>query len=163
MAGFRWTLQTILLAVALVVAVIGLGLALYFVEDPATRVGSGLLFLAAIIWMAGRLRVVEIVLDSVRVEPAEERRRHRNLRATVDLLIDDVRRLNGLAIDANRGFRDRDAAMKEMESIETHMIDVIKQIRAKAGLTDQELADRRVAEQKALEESPVKPGGSTPE
>jgi hypothetical protein len=163
MAGFRWTLQTILLAIALAVAVIGLGLALYFVDDPATRVGAGLLFLAVIIWVAGRLRVVEMVLDSVRIDSVEERRKHRNLRATVDLLIGDVRRLNGLAIDANRGFRDREAAMKEMESIETHMIDVIKQIRAKAGLTDQELAERRVAEQKALEGSPVEPGGSTVE
>ena len=160
MAGFRWTIQTIVLAIALAVAVIGLGLALYFVEDPATRVGAGLLFLAAIIWAAGRLRVVELVLESVRIDPVEERRKHRNLRATVDLLISDVRRLNGLAIDATRGFRDRATAMKEMESIETHMIDVIKQIRAKAGLTDQELAERRMAEQKALEESPVEPGGS---
>ena len=162
MAAFRWTIQTIVLAFALAVAVIGFGLALYFVQDPASRVGAGLLFLAAIIWAAGRLRVVEIVLESVRIEPVEERRKHRNLRATVDLLIDDVRRLNGLAIDANRGFRDRDEAMKEMESIESHMIDMIKQIRAKAGLTDQELAERRTQEQKALEESPGEPGGSAP-
>ncbi len=162
MAAFRWTIQTIVLAIALAVAVIGFGLALYFVQDPASRVGAGLLFLAAIIWAAGRLRVVEIVLESVRIEPVEERRKHRNLRATVDLLIDDVRRLNGLAIDANRGFRDRDEAMKEMESIESHMIDMIRQIRAKAGLTDQELAERRTQEQKALEESPGEPGGSAP-
>jgi hypothetical protein len=162
MAGFRWTIQTIVLAIALAVAVVGLVLALYFVEEPVSRVGAGLLFLAAIIWAAGRLRVVEIVLESVRIDPVEERRKHRNLRATVDLLINDVRRLNGLAIDATRGFRDRDAATKEMESIETHMIDVIKQIRAKAGLTDQELAERRMAEQKALEETPIKPGGSAP-
>jgi hypothetical protein len=160
MANFRWTIQTIILAIALAVAVIGFGLSLYFVDDPATRVGAGLLFLAAIIWAAGRLRVVEIVLESVRIEPVKERRRHRNLRTTVDLLIDDVRRLNGLSIDAARGFRDRDAAAKEMESIETHMIDVIKQIRAIAGRTDQELAERRMAEQKALEENPVEPGGS---
>jgi len=104
--------------------------------------------------------VVEMVLESVRIEPAEERRRHRNLRGTVDLLIADVRRLNGLAIDATRGFRDRGAAMKEMETIEAHMVDVIKQIRAKAGLTDQELADRLIQERKALEETPVEPGGS---
>jgi hypothetical protein len=162
MAAFRWTIQTIVLAIALAVAVIGFGLALYFVQDPASRVGAGLLFLAAIIWAAGRLRVVEIVLESVRIEPVEERRKHRNLRATVDLLIDDVRRLNGLAIDANRGFRDRDEAMKEMESIESHMIDMIRQIRAKVGLTDQELAERRTQEQKALEESPGEPGGSAP-
>ena len=162
MAGFRWTIQTIVLAIALAVAVIGFGLALFFVQDPASRVGAGLLFLAAIIWAAGRLRVVEIVLESVRIEPVEERRKHRNLRASVDLLIDDIRRLHGLAIDANRGFRDRDAAVKEMESIESHMIDVLKQIRAKVGLTDQELAERRMQEQKALEENPVEPGGSAP-
>jgi hypothetical protein len=160
MAGFRWTIQTIVLAIVLTMAVLGLGLALYFVQDPTSRVGAGLLFLAAIIWAAGRLRVVEIVFETVRIDPVEERRKHRNLRANVDLLIDDVRRLNGLGIDANRGFRDRDAAMKEMESIETHMIDVIKQIRAKAGLTDQELAERLMVEQKALEENPVEPGGS---
>lgn len=162
MAGFRWTIQTIVLAIVLAVAVFGLGLALYFVQDPMSRVGAGLLFLAAIIWAAGRLRVVEIVLETVRIDPVEERRRHRNLRATVDLLIDDVRRLNGLAIDAKRGFRDRAAAVKEMESIEGHMVDVIKQIRAKAGLTDQELAERRMAEQQALEETSVEPGGSAP-
>jgi hypothetical protein len=163
MAGFRWTIQTIVLAIALVIAVVGLVLALYFVEDLVTRVGAGLLFLAAIIWAAGRLRVVEIILESVRIKPVEDRRKHRNLRASVDLLIGAVRRLNGLAIDANRGFRDPDAAMKEMESIETHMIDVIKQIRAKVGLTDQQLAERRMAEQKVLEENPVEPGGSAPE
>ena len=161
MAAFRWTIQTIVLAIALAVAIIGFGLVLYFVQDPASRVGAGLLFLAAIIWAAGRLRVVEIVLETVRIDPVEERRKHRNLRATVDLLIDDVRRLNGLAIDANRGFRDRDAAMKEMESIESHMIDLIKQIRAKAGLTDQEVAERRMQEPKTLED-PGEPGGSAP-
>ena len=74
MASFRWTFQTILFAVGLAVAVIGLGLTLYFVDDRATRVGAGLLFLAAIIWAAGRLRVVEMVLESVRIEPVEERR-----------------------------------------------------------------------------------------
>lgn len=160
MASFRWTFQTILFSVGLAIAVIGLGLTLYYVEDPATRVGAGLLFLAAIIWAAGRLRVVEMVLESVRIEPAEERRRHRNLRSTVDLLIADVRRLNGLAIDATRGFRDSGAAIKEMETIENHMVDVIKQIRAKAGLTDQQLADRLIQEKKALEETPVEPGSS---
>ncbi len=160
MAAFRWTIQTIVLAIALAVAVVGFGLALYFVQDPASRLGAGLLFLAAIIWAAGRLRVVEFVLEMVHIAPVEERRKHHNLRATVDLLIDDVRRLNGLAIDANRGFRDRDAAMKEMESIESHMMDLIKQVRAKAGLTDQELAERRMAEQKALEETPES-GGPT--
>ncbi|HSM18144.1 MAG TPA: hypothetical protein VK845_14260 [Gemmatimonadales bacterium] len=160
MASCRWTFQTILFSVGLAFAVIGLGLTLYYVEDPATRVGAGLLFLAAIIWAAGRLRVVEMVLESVRIEPAEERRRHRNLRSTVDLLIADVRRLNGLAIDATRGFRDSGAAMKEMETIENHMVDVIKQIRAKAGLTDQQLADRLIQEKKALEETPVEPESS---
>ncbi len=159
MASFRWTFQTILFTVGLAVAVVGLALTLYFVDDRATRVGAGLLFLAAIIWAAGRLRVVEMVLDSVAIEPVDDRRRHRNLRATVDLLITDVRRLNGLAMDASRGFRDQAAAMKEMEGLEAHMIDVIKQIRAKAGLTDQQLAERGAQEQKAMESAPVEPGG----
>ncbi|MHC4181395.1 MAG: hypothetical protein ACYSWU_28180 [Planctomycetota bacterium] len=108
-----------------------------------------------------KLGAENVVLETVRIEPVEERRKHRNLRVAVDLLIDDVRRLKGLAIDARRGFRDRDATAKEMKSIETHMIDVIKQIRAKVGLTDQELAERRMAEQNAPEESPLEPGGPT--
>ncbi len=153
MARFVWNFQTILLSSGLAVAIAGLGAVLYFVESPAVRVGAGLLFLAVIIWASGRLRVVETVLETVSIEPAEDRRRHRTMRATVDRLIDLVRRMNGLALDVGRGFRERNSALTEMDALENKMVALIKDIRGMAGLTDQQLSEQKTKKPEPAKET----------
>jgi hypothetical protein len=98
--------------------------------DPTRRLGLGLLLLAVAIFAAERLRVVELLAASMRGRSGEERRRHWKLRATFDRLLGEVRRLSGLAMDTERGFRDRDRALQEMDGIEQRLAGLIKEIRA---------------------------------
>ena len=57
----------------------------------------------------------------------------RELRSHVVLLLEHVRRLNWVAVDAERGFRDRDEAMREMDAIESEIRDMISDVRKAAG------------------------------
>lgn len=115
----------------LVAAAVGEGCTLYFVDDPFTRLSLGLLLLVPIVWSAARVGVVDLVAQSP-VERAQ-RRRFTALRSQVQQLLDEIRRLNWLAVDAERGFRSSDTARREMDAIETRLTDLIRQIRATAG------------------------------
>ena len=57
----------------------------------------------------------------------------RELRFQVVLLLEQVRRLNWIAVDAERGFRNRDEAMCEMDAIENQIRGIITDVRAAAG------------------------------
>ncbi len=65
-------------------------------------------------------------------------RRYPRLRARVDLLLVEVRRLNGIAVDGHRGFRDPKEAVAEMDAIEERMRDLISEIRREAGVVSDE-------------------------
>ena len=45
----------------------------------------------------------------------------------------EIRRLNWLAVDEDRGFRSRDEVMAEMDAIETRLRDLITEVRRAAG------------------------------
>ncbi len=115
----------------LIAALVGEGVVLYFVESPATRLSLGLLLLAPIVWTSSRIGLLELITHS-----AAERvykRRFIRLRAQVQQLLDEIRRLNWMAVDAARGFRDRDNALQEMDIIETRLKELVQQIRRTAG------------------------------
>ena len=57
----------------------------------------------------------------------------RDLRSQVVVLLEHVRRLNWIAVDAERGFRDRDDAMREMDEIEAEIRGMISEVREAAG------------------------------
>ncbi len=114
--------------IVLVIAILGESATLYFGTDPTVRLGVGLLLLALIIWLSGRLGVVEFILRSL-----SGRRRFFRLRRTVQSLIAEVRRLNWIAVDVERVYRSRDAAAKEMDASEQRLLDLVREIRTTAG------------------------------
>lgn len=123
----RPTLEAAILFIALA-AVVAVLLA---VEEPMARLALGLLLLAPIVWASARLGVVELVTQS----PAERvhKRRFVRLRSQVQQLLDEIRRLNWMAVDAERGFRSREKALREMDRIEERLKDLIAEIRTTAG------------------------------
>lgn len=127
MASRRATLE----ALILVAALIANGAVLYFGTDPAARLSLGLLLLALVVWAASKLGVVDLVTQL----PAERvhKRRFTRLRSQVQQLLDEIRRLNWMAVDAERGFRSRETALGEMDRIEGRLKDLIEEIRSTAG------------------------------
>ncbi len=116
---------------------------LYFAEEPAARLSLGLLLLAPIVWSSARLGVVELVTQS----PADKvhKRRFVQLRSQVGQLLDEIRRLNWMAVDAERGFRSREAALQEMDRIEGRLKELIEEIRVTAGQMSAEQGEAAVA------------------
>ncbi len=115
----------------LIGALVGQAFVLYFIESPVTRLSFGLLLLAPIVWTSSRIGLLELITHT-----AAERvykRRFIRLRAQVQQLLDEIRRLNWMAVDAARGFRDRDNALQEMDIIETRLTELVQQIRRTAG------------------------------
>ncbi len=123
--------RTTLELVVLLAAIAGEALVLYFVVDPLLRLIVGLLLMAIIVWESARLGVADILSQS----PAEtiHRRRFGLLRAQVHQLLAEIRRLNWIAVDVERGFRTRDRALREMDSIEERLQSLIAEIRSTAG------------------------------
>ncbi|UCC48045.1 MAG: hypothetical protein JSV41_11275 [Gemmatimonadota bacterium] len=123
----RPTLEGVIL-IAAVVAEVAVLLA---VEDRMARVSLGLLLLAPIVWASARVGVLELVTQS----PAERvhKRRFVRLRSQVQQLLDEIRRLNWMAVDAERGFRSREKALQEMDRIEERLKELIADIRSTAG------------------------------
>ncbi len=66
------------------------------------------------------------------------RRRYRKLRAQVELLLAEVRRLNWMAVDRDSGVRDRKEAVAEMDAIEERLRDLVSEIRRQAGVASDE-------------------------
>ena len=86
---------------------------LYFPVNPAQRVVVGLLLVPVMLWTGIQLEAMAMVTSQDRW--ASRGRVFRELRSQVVLLLEQVRRLNWIAVDAQRGFRDQDGAMREMD------------------------------------------------
>ncbi len=103
---------------------------LYFVDDAMVRAVVGVLLILPIVWIVARTGTVQMIPEF----PDSDKKRHfKGLRAQVVQLLDEIRRLNGMAVDAERGFRDSDEAMREMDRIESRLKDIISKIRNTAG------------------------------
>ncbi len=125
--SFRALLDSILL----VAAVIGESAVLYFLDDPTWRLALGLLALAFVVWSAARVGVTDFLSRS----PVDHvyQRRFVHLRSQVQTLLDEIRRMNWMAVDAERGFRDREEALREMDAITRRLKEMIEDIRRTAG------------------------------
>jgi len=130
------SIRTTLERITLLAAVTGEALVLYFGTDPLLRLIVGLLLLALIVWASARVGLVEILGQS----PPEtiHKRRFGLLRAQVQQLLAEIRRLNWIAVDVERGFRTRDRALHEMDTIEERLRGLIAEIRSTAGQTSNE-------------------------
>lgn len=103
---------------------------LYFPTDGTVRLWVGLLLIVPIAWIVARTGVVEMIAE---FPDAVKKRRFTGLRKHVVQLLDEIRRLNWMAVDAERGFRNREEAMREMDAIEARLGGIISEIRQAAG------------------------------
>ena len=103
---------------------------LYFVENPGQRLALGMALLLPIVWMIARTRVVEAISE---LPIVIRRRQYSEMRKHVVLFMDEVRRLNWMAVDADRGFRSQDEATNEMDAIEKRLQSLVGEIRQTAG------------------------------
>ena len=79
--------------------------------------------------------LVQLIRETVTSQP---RRRFHRLRSQTVQLLAEIRRLNGIAEDEKRGFRDQRTAELEMEAIETRMRELLTGVREAAGVTSPE-------------------------
>jgi hypothetical protein len=107
------------------------GVVLYYVADPAVRLATGLLLLAPIVWLSSRLGLADLISQSPSARI--HKRRFTRLRGQVQQLLDEIRRLNWMAVDVERGFRSREKALQEMDVIEVRLRELIQEIRTTAG------------------------------
>ena len=104
---------------------------LYFMDDRTVRLYVGLALFLVIAWMFASTPVAEMLGDlPEQIRP----RRYPKMRAQVVLLLAEVRRLHWLAVDGDRGFRNREEAVAEMDAIEERMRDLVSEIRREAGV-----------------------------
>ncbi|MEE8519715.1 MAG: hypothetical protein V3S83_00035 [Gemmatimonadota bacterium] len=117
--------------IILVAALIANALVLVYLDDWVARLALGLFLLAPIVWASARLGVVELLMQ-IQTDKVHKRRFTR-LRNQVQQLLDEIRRLNWMAVDAERGFRNREKALTEMDAIEQRLKEIIQHIRTTAG------------------------------
>ena len=122
--------RTFYLAV-LILSVLLDAVVLYYPVDPAPRLIIGLLLVPIILWAGIRLEVDGMLATQSRW--ASRGRVFRELRSQVVLLLEQVRRLNWIAVDAERGFRNQDDATREMDEIENEIREIITDVRRAAG------------------------------
>ena len=123
-------LRTFYIAV-LILSVLLDAVVLYFPVDPAPRLVIGLLLVPVMLWAAIRLEIDGILVTQNRW--AYRGRVFRELRSQVVMLLEQVRRLNWIAVDAERGFRNQDEATREMDEIEGEIRQIITDVRRVAG------------------------------
>lgn len=136
----RPTLEVVVLVAALLAEIA----VLWFVREPAVRLSLGILLLAPIVWSSSRVGVVELVTQA----PSNKvhQRRFVRLRSHVQQLLEEIRRLNWMAVDAERGFRNHETAAREMDRIEGRLKELIEEIRVTAGQMSSEQAEAAVTE-----------------
>lgn len=107
---------------------------LLFVSNRWARLGFGLWLLLVIIVLASQLELGKVL--GLLPKAGQRPRRFALLRATVTLLLAEVRRLNWLVVDLDRGFRNREIVSVEIETSERHLQELLKEVRKNAGKTD---------------------------
>ena len=126
--------KVVLLGV-LSVALLLEGAVLYFMADPTLRLYVGLALFLLIGWMLASSQVAEVIGD---LPGPTRQRRHPKMRAQVKLLLAEVSRLNGMAVDGHRGFREQNEAVAEMDAIEDRMKHLVSEMRREAGVVSDE-------------------------
>ncbi len=137
-----WTRASYL--AVLIAAVLMNAVVLYFPVEATPRLVIGLLLVPIMLWAGIRFEVTGMVANQSRW--TSRGRVFRELRSQVVLLLEHVRRLNWVAVDAERGFRNQNEAMREMDDIENDIRDIITDVRRAAGRPTVEPEAERVRE-----------------
>ena len=116
-------------------AIVLQAVAILSIADNTLRalIGSFLLIVIMLVTIRMARRETPTATESSdlpeRYSPA---RRFLRFRSSLDRFVDDVRLLNRIAVDLERGFRSRDSAENEMRRIESRMTEMVHQFRASA-------------------------------
>jgi hypothetical protein len=137
-----WTRASYL--AVLIAAVLMNAVVLYFPVEATPRLVIGLLLVPIMLWAGIRFEVTAMVANRSRW--TSRGRVFRELRSQVVLLLEHVRRLNWIAVDAERGFRNQDEAMREMDDIESDIRNIITDVRRAAGRPTVEPETERIRE-----------------
>ena len=118
-------------ASVLSVALIGQIGGVYFIEEPTLRTGVFIVLLAPLVLSLMKL----VQLDKIAMEAAMPRapRQFKELRRRTVGMVDEIKRLNWLAVDASNGVRNRDEIEVEMDVIEGRLQEMVGEIRQAAG------------------------------
>lgn len=117
--------------VVLVLAIVAEGFTLYAIASPSLRLSLGIFLLTPIVWAAGRIELVDYIETQVTV--SRPLRRFNRLRTQVVQFLGEVKRLNWLAVDLQRGSTERARLLAEMDAIEERLNGLVSRIREEAG------------------------------
>ena len=107
---------------------------LFFLSNPWPRLALGLLLLLPLVGLASHLGVLfEGPASDLR------NRRFKSLRSSVRELLEEVKRLNWLAVDRDRGFRDRETVLAEIQGCQGRMEELLRKVQETAGHPDEDL------------------------
>ncbi len=134
MAIRRHRVQVFGIAAMMLLGVVGQALVLFFVDDAILRLRIGMFLLAIIAWPLFYAARRFPSGDAIVAE--RPRRRFSRLRRWTGELLREISRLNWTVVDAEHGFRDREAADMEIAAIETRLFEIIEEIKAAAGHPD---------------------------
>jgi hypothetical protein len=118
-------------AVLLISAIFVLVAVVLFVQTPSIRTGLSLALLAPIMWASAHLGLIDRIATGM--GPRPYRRQYTQLRSQVDQMLREVRRLNWLAVDGQRGLRNSETLQRELDTVEERLKDLIASIRTSAG------------------------------
>jgi hypothetical protein len=126
--------KTLNLVLLVVVVLLDAGV-LFFWPLPWVRLIFGLVLLGLVIYLASFLDLAGLVGHRPRAEPG--RPPFSLLRNSTKDHLAEVRRLNWLVVDLDRGFRDPDTVQAAIESSEQNLQGILRRIRSNAGKSDQ--------------------------
>jgi len=127
---FPTTFVAVALAVVLIAAIITQAVVALYVHTPSLRLSFSLGLLVVTVWTSAELGIIERLTNRTS-HPLE--RRFLRLRRETERFLSEVRRMNWLAVDSERGFRDQADAAREMDAIENRMTEAIQRLRQYAG------------------------------
>ncbi len=145
-------------ALLLVIAVVLDAGILFFVQGTWVRLFMGVWLLVPIIVMASYLDVAGMLGDLPTISRRE--RHFPLLRTKVTALLDEVRRLNWLVVDLDRGFRSRNTVEADMEMSEQRLQELLKEIQRAAGQSAEEFDE---GDDTHSEDPPAMPGSEPPQ
>jgi hypothetical protein len=105
---------------------------LYSVSVPVVRLGLGLLPLTPIMWASARLGIVDRFARAL--DERKRVRRYVRFRARVVQMLEEVKRMNWVVVDMERGFCSEEAAKDELEAIQTRLRKLVDGLPDVAGL-----------------------------
>lgn len=118
-------------AVLLIGAIVALVGVVLLVAAPSVRTALALVLLAPIMWASAQLGLIDRISAGMSQRPY--RRQYTQLRAQVDQMLREVRRLNWLAVDGQRSLRNSEAVQQELDAVEERLKTLITSIRTSAG------------------------------